>query len=46
MRNEIKDWKKDLAYFKRKYGKDSIEAKAAKLNLERVKNKKEGRIEL
>jgi len=32
--DKIEDWKKSVAYFRRKYGKNSIEAKSAKLNLE------------
>jgi len=30
---KIKCWEKEVKYFARKYGKDSIEVKSAKLNL-------------
>ena len=35
--NSIEYWKKRIIYYTRKYGKNSIEVKAAEANLERVK---------
>jgi len=33
---KIEYWQKRIKYYQRKYGKDSIEVKSAKTNLERV----------
>jgi len=38
----VEYWKKRLAYFIRKYGKNSIEAKAARLNLQEALAKAKG----
>lgn len=36
MMEEIEYWQKRIKYYQRKYGKTSIEVKAAKLNYERI----------
>jgi len=40
----VEYWKKRVRYYTRKYGKNSIEVKSAKLNLEKAKDQeKEGK---